>query len=182
MNFCSDNTTGISPEILAAISAANQGSAMPYGGDDYTKEAEKRINDLFETSAEVYLVGTGTAANSLALSTVTPPYGSILCHKESHIAYDETGAPEFYTGGAKLTGLDGEYGKITTTGVEAAVANTRGSVHQVLPSAVSLTQSTEFGALYTLEEIKALCSVAHKNKMKVHMDGARFANAVAALG
>ncbi len=182
MNFCSDNTTGISPQILAAISEANQGNAMPYGADEYTQEAEKHLASLFETDATVYLIGTGTAANSLALSTVTPPYGAVLCHKDSHIAYDETGAPEFYTGGAKLIGLEGDYGKITPKRIEAAVANNRGSVHQVLPSAVSLTQSTEFGAVYSREKIKAICDMAHSHNMKVHMDGARFANAVASTG
>jgi threonine aldolase len=180
MNFCSDNVTGISPAILAAIAEANDGPAMPYGDDAITKEATQKITDLFETDAEVFLLGTGTAANALALSTMTPPYGSIFAHKEAHVSWDETGAPEFYTNGAKMIPFDGENGKIIAEAIEQTIAAGRNSVHQVLPSAISITQSTEFGAVYTIDEVTHLCTAAKKHNMRVHMDGARFANAVAA--
>ena len=183
MNFCSDNTTSVAPEIMAALIAANDGHAMPYGEDDTTTRLAELYGALFETEVSVFPVGTGTAANALALSLMTPPYGAIYCHREAHIEVDECGAPELFTGGAKLVVLDGDDGKISSATLEAALERDGGGdVHHVPPSAFSLTQMTECGTIYTPREVTALCEVAHGQGLNVHMDGARFANAVASLG
>lgn len=182
MNFSSDNVTCACPEIAAALNAANEGPAMPYGADTATRNVEKSINDLFGVKADVFLLATGTAANALSLSVLCPPYGSIYCHPEAHITVDECGAPEFYTGGAKLVHLPDRQGKINADDLAAALKDERGDVHHVKPAALSLTQTGETGAVYSIAEIKALSQVAHDHGLKVHMDGARFANAVAALG
>jgi threonine aldolase len=182
MNFCSDNTTGAAPEILAAIIAHNDGQALPYGRDDFTKGVEAGIAALFEIQADVFLVATGTAANALCLSVMTPPFGSVFCHAEAHIECDECGAPEFFTGGAKLVLLDSDDGKIPAADLEALLAVPDHGVHHVQPRVVSLTQSTECGTVYSLDEIRAITDLAHAHGLKVHMDGARFANAVAGLG
>ncbi|MBL6932121.1 MAG: low specificity L-threonine aldolase [Rhodospirillales bacterium] len=181
MNFCSDNVTGVSPEIAAAVMAANVGPSMPYGNDEATGKVEIAIAALFEADADVFLLPTGTAANALSLSVLAPPFGSIYCHPEAHIQVDECGAPEFYTGGAKLALLPDRAGKISADDLTEALKDENGDVHHVKPSAVSLTQTGETGAVYTIEEIRAITSVAHDHGLKVHMDGARFANAVAAL-
>ncbi|AFZ18745.1 threonine aldolase family protein [Allocoleopsis franciscana] len=183
MNFASDNVTGISPEIMAALSAANAGVAMPYGQDEYTQRLKTQFNDLFETDVTVFPVATGSAANALALSVMTPPFGAIYCHTESHINVDECGAPEFYTGGAKLVTLPGSQGKILATDLATVLAQAgAGVVHHVQPAAVSLTQATEAGTVYTPDEIGALAEVAKSHRLYLHIDGARFANAVASLG
>lgn len=182
MNFCSDNVTGVSPEIIEAISAANEGTAMPYGADDATTHVCQAIDKVFETEADTFLVATGTAANVLALSVLVPPYGAIYCHPEAHINVDECGGPEFYTGGAKLVLLPDQGGKIAADDLAHAMKDEHGDVHHVKPAAVSLTQTGETGVVYSLEEVKAICDVAHAHDLKVHMDGARFANAVVALG
>ena len=183
MNFMSDNTTGVSPEIMAAMVAANDGHAMPYGDDEATIRLAGLFGDLFETEVAVYPVGTGTAANALALSLMTPPYGAIYCHREAHIEVEECGAPELFTGGAKLVVLDGADGKIPSATLEAALGRTdTGDVHLVPPATLSLSQLTECGSLYTTREVTALCEVAHGQGLNVHMDGARFANALATLG
>jgi threonine aldolase len=183
MNFASDNVTGAAPEILAAIAAANEGAAMPYGSDPITRRLEAIFNALFEREVVAFPVATGSAANALALATMTPPYGAIYCHPASHINTDECGAPEFYTGGAKLLPIAGENGKITVAALEQTLADSgKGNVHHVQPAALSLTNETEAGTLYTVEEVKALAASAHAHGLYVHMDGARFANAVAALG
>jgi threonine aldolase len=181
MNFCSDNVTGVCPEIAAAVMAANDGPSMPYGNDDATRNVEKAIVDLFEAKADVFLLPTGTSANALALSVLALPYGSIYCHPEAHIQVDECGAPEFYTGGAKLALLPDRGGKISAADLAEALKDEHGDVHHVKPAAVSITQTGETGAVYSLDEIKAITTVAHDHDLKVHMDGARFANAVAAL-
>ena len=182
MNFCSDNTTGIAPEIMAALVAANSGQAMPYGEDAITGRLAELFGALFETEVAVFPVGTGTAANALALSLMTPPYGAIYCHREAHIAVHECGAPELFSGGAKLVVLDGEHGKISSGALEAALEQAGGGdVHHVPPAALSLSQQTECGTLYTPREVTALCEVAHGHGLNVHMDGARFANAVVTL-
>ncbi len=181
MNFCSDNVTGACPEILSAVVAGNDGPAMPYGADDGTGRVEKKIAAMFESDAEVFLVATGTASNALALSVLCPPYGSIYCHPEAHIQVDECGAPEFYTGGAKLVLLPDRGGKITADDLAAALKHQHGDVHHVKPTALSLTQTGETGVVYRLDEIREICAVAHDHGLKVHMDGARFANAVATL-
>ncbi|RDD61949.1 threonine aldolase family protein [Ferruginivarius sediminum] len=183
MNFASDNTSGASPEIIAAVSAANTGAAMPYGADDITARVAQRLNEVFETQAVSYPVATGTAANSLALAAGTPPWGAVYCHGDSHINRDECGAPELFTGGAKLVPLEGDDGKVTPAVLEAALAGAKpGFVHQVQPAMLSLTNATEAGTVYTPDEVAELAGIAHAHGLKVHMDGARFANAAASLG
>ena len=182
MNFSSDNVTGACSEIAAAVSSANNGPAMPYGADDATSNVETAIKKLFQCEADVFLLSTGTAANVLALSVLCPPYGSIYCHPKAHIEIDECGGPEFYTGGAKLVLLPDRAGKISANDLAEALKNEHGDIHHVKPAVVSLTQTGETGAVYSIDEIKAITDIAHKHGLKVHMDGARFANAVAALG
>ena len=183
MNFASDNTTGAAPEILAAIAETNAGRLMPYGNDDLTRAAEQAVADLFETEAKVFFVATGTAANSLALSAMAPAWGGIYCHQAAHINDSECGAPEFFSGGAKLMPLQGANGKIAARDLDAALAAVPpGRVHHVKPAAVSITQATEAGTLYTLAEVKAIAEVCRGRGVRLHMDGARFANAVARLG
>jgi len=182
MNFCSDNTTGAAPEILAALTAANTGAAMPYGNDDWTRRVEARIAEVFETEAAVFLVATGTAANALALSVLAPPYGGIVCHPDAHIQCDECAAPEFYTGGAKLVPLAGPDGKIRGADLAALLAQPGRGVHHAPAAAVSISQSSEAGTVYSVDEVEALAAAAHAGGLRLHMDGARFANALAALG
>jgi len=183
MDFASDNTSGASDRVMAALMAANGGAAMPYGVDPWTAAAEKALQEVFERDCAVFLVPTGTAANALALAALTPPHGAIFCHEDAHIANDECGAPEFYSAGAKLVGLSGGQGRISLETLKGALARfPRGLVKQVQPSALSLTQATECGTLYSLDELDALCAAAHEAGVRVHMDGARFANAIARLG
>ncbi|MGG6293966.1 threonine aldolase family protein [Leptolyngbya sp. AN02str] len=183
MNFCSDNVTGMSPEMLAALAAANEGSAMPYGDDDISQQLTTQFSDLFETEVVIFPVATGSAANALALSVLTPPFGSIYCHNQAHIHVDECGAPEFYTGGAKLVTLDGANGKLVAEDLAIALRQGgAGVVHHVQPSAISLTQASEAGTVYTIAEIEAIAQVAHTHRLPLHMDGARFANALVSLG
>lgn len=182
MNFCSDNTTGAAPEILEAIVRLNDGQKMPYGNDDITAEAETRIQEIFETECPVFLLATGTAANALALSTMTPPYGAIYCHAHSHVHVDECGAPELFSGGAKLVPLAGRDAKITAVELAGDLAKPRRGVHQVQPAAVSIAQASEGGTLYSRGEVEAIAGVCQNHGLGLHMDGARFANAVAALG
>jgi threonine aldolase len=183
MNFASDNSYGAWPQIVAAIGAAATGAAPSYGDDALTAKVRARLADLFEHELAVFPVISGTAANALALATLVPPHGAIFCHGESHIAVDECGAPEFFTHGAKLVPLDGEDAKLVPETLERALAHfQKGFVHHVQPAALSITQSTELGTVYRPGEIAALSALAHGHGMKVHMDGARFANALAHLG
>ncbi len=183
MNFASDNVTGAAPEILAAIAAANDGAAMPYGNDAVTQRVEAALKALFERDLAAFPVATGSAANALALATMCPPYGAVYCHPDSHINVDECGAPELFTGGAKLVPIVGDAGKIAAADFEAALARSgKGVVHHVQPAAISLTNASEMGTVYTPEEVRAIADIAHGQGLRVHMDGARFANAVAALG
>ena len=182
MNFSSDNVTGAAPEILAALARANAGAVPSYGADPLTARVEERLAELFEREVAAFPVTTGTAANALALATLTPPWGAVYAHVESHVEVDECGAPEFYTGGAKLVLLPGTDGKMTAAALAARLPAGKGNVHQVQPAAVSLTQATEAGTVYTVAEIGAITDVAKRYGMAVHMDGARFANAVATLG
>lgn len=183
MNFCSDNVTGIAPEILAAIEAANGGSASSYGEDAWTARAVARFREVFETDVEVFPVATGTAANALALSVMTPPFGAVFCHPESHINVHQCGAPEFFTGGAKLLTVEGAHGKVPLDGLQRSFERIApDDVHLVQPRVLSLTQASDLGTLYTPDEVTALAAAAHERGLLVHMDGARFANAVAALG
>ncbi len=183
MSFASDNAAPAHPAILEAIARANSGVAPSYGGDDWTKAAEAALRDVFETNCAVFLVATGTAANALSLAALSPPWGAVICHRHAHIAVDEAGAPEFFTGGAKLLLLDGPSGKITPGALAAeADRHSRANVHGAQPFAVSITQATESGASYSAAEIAALGEVCRARGLKLHMDGARFANAVAFTG
>ncbi len=181
MNFASDNVTGAAPEIMAALEVANDGATMPYGNDDLTRRVEARIADVFETDAAVFLVATGTAANALALSALTPPFGAVYCHWQSHVYEDECGAPELFSGGAKLVPVGGDHAKLDIAELEQRLFEA-GNVHHPQPTCVSLTQESELGAVYGLDEVAAVSELCRRHGLKLHMDGARFANAVAALG
>ncbi len=182
MNFASDNTAGIAPAILDAIVAANRGFARGYGDDDWTRSLERRLGEIFEREVAVFLVPTGTAGNALALAQVSPPWGAVFCHAQSHIATDECGAPEFLGGGLKLVGLPGDDGKVALDTLQTALTGYGGHrPHQVIPSALSITQASEAGTIYRTGEIAALADLAHARAMAVHMDGARFANALVRL-
>lgn len=180
--FFSDNTASVCPEILQAIAAANQDLAVAYGDDPWTRRLDEVLGAFFGTEVRAFAVATGTAANSLALATLSPPYGSIYCHREAHIACDECGAPGFFSGGAQLTLIEGADGKLSGSGLAAALDAQSVSVHSVQPAAVSISQATELGTAYRPAEVAAVCDVAHARGLHVHMDGARFANAVAFLG
>ena len=182
MNFASDNTAPVAPAILDAIVKASRGYARGYGNDDWTQTVERRLSEIFEREVAVFLVPTGTAANALSLAQVTPPWGIVLCHAESHIVTDECGAPEFFGGGFKLVGLPGDDGKIAPATLRAALAGYGGhSPHQMIPSSLSITQASEAGTIYRPGEIAVLCDIAHERGLAVHMDGARFANALVRL-
>ena len=180
--FASDNAAGICPEAWSGLEEANAGHAGSYGEDDHTAEACQRLRNLFERDdAEVFFVFNGTAANSLALAAICQGYHAIVAHEKAHVMTDECGAPEHFTGGSKILGCAGEAAKLTTAEVERVVAARR-DLHFPLPRALSLTQATEFGTVYSLEETKALTECARANELRVHVDGARFANAVVSLG
>jgi threonine aldolase len=181
MDFSSDNAAGASAEIIAAIAAANSGSAAAYGADAITARLGEQFARLFDHEVAVFPVATGTAANALALAALTPPWGIVYCHEEAHVAIDECGAPEFFTGGAKLLPLPGEHAKLTPDAIAARLTE-RGFVHHAQPAAISISQSTEAGTLYRPGEIAALGAFARRERLALHMDGARFGNAVAALG
>jgi threonine aldolase len=181
-DFSSDNITGAAPEILHAIAAANHGTVHSYGDDDLTRRLHDLACATFGCDLAIYPVATGTAANALALAAMAPPHGGIYCHETAHVQKDECGAPEFFTAGAKLIGLPGPQGKISVSQIAPAFseAQARG-IHQVLPAAISLSQATEWGTVYTRAEIAAVADFAHGTGLHVHMDGARFANALVRL-
>jgi threonine aldolase len=183
MEFASDNAAGVAPAILDAIVQANEGFAIAYGDDAVTQRLERRFSELFERDVAVFLVTTGTAANALALAHLTPPWGAVLCHSEAHAVVHECGAPEFFGGGLRLLGLAGHAGKLSPKTVAAALDQHFGlQPHQMVPAALSITQASEFGTVYRPDEIAALADLAHGRGLAVHVDGARFANAVARLG
>ncbi|WP_395688670.1 threonine aldolase family protein [Aestuariivirga sp.] len=182
MNFASDNVYGVHPRILAALSEANTGTAPSYGGDDFTRRAEEKLKAIFGCELRAFLVTSGTAANGLALSAITPGFGAIICHAEAHINVDECNSPELFTGGAKLIGLHGAAGKITPALIEKTLKGFIRGEHDPKPKGVSLTNATELGTVYSPAEVKAISEVIRPRGMKLHMDGARFANAVAGLG
>lgn len=183
MNFISDNAVGVAPEIMSALMEANRGTSMPYGADDWTRRVEGKMAEIFEREVRVFPVATGTAANALSLATLAPPYGSIYAHEEAHVMVDECGAPELFSGGAKLRPLAGSHGKLSAETLDRALERGRsGDVHQVIPAAISLTQATEAGTVYRPAELQAIAEVARRHKVRLHMDGARFANAMAFLG
>jgi threonine aldolase len=181
MRFFSDNAAAAHPAVLSALAAADRLDTA-YDGDAWSKRLDGAFSELFETEVTALWVTTGTAANCLALASLCPPYGGVLCHREAHIQVDEAGAPEFFTGGAKLLLIDGDGAKLTPDAVEATAAAIRPDVHQVQPHALSITNATEYGRVYTPDDVAALGEVAARRKLGFHMDGARFANAVAHLG
>ena len=180
VKFASDNVAGACPEVLDAIIKANEGDSTPYGNDDWSTNLQNKFSEIFEKEVIVYPMASGTAANALALSVMTPVFGSIYCHKHSHINTDECGAPEFYTGGAKLVPISGINGKFTPEELSKNIGGV-GIVHHTQPSVVSITQLCETGEAYQLDEIAAISETAHKHNLKMHMDGARFANALVSL-
>jgi len=182
MNFASDNAYGALPQVLDALVRANEGAVRPYGADPYTESLPARFAALFERDVTVYPVVTGTAANALALACLTPPHGAIFCHAQSHIMDSECGAPEFFSHGAKLIGIAGVDGKLSLESITAAIdAVPRGFVHTNQPFAVSLSQPTEMGTVYSLAEIAAIADACHARGVKLHLDGARFACALDSL-
>jgi threonine aldolase len=182
MDFASDNTAGAAPEVWAALAGANGGNAASYGADAWTARVTKAFSRLFERDVAVFPVVSGIAANCLALSVLTPRYGTIYAHREAHVNAHESTAPEFYTG-ARLVPLPGAMAKIDPAQFEAALTSyPRGDVHVPQPGALSLTQATEVGTTYSVSEIAGLSAIAHRNGLGVHIDGARFANAIASLG
>ncbi len=181
MRFFSDNTAIVHPKVIESIVAANV-TDTAYDGDALSNQLDAAFSRLFEQQVAVLWVSTGTAANCLALAALAQPHQGIICHKEAHIEADECGAPGFYTSGAKLMLLDGEGAKITPAAIEALIGSIRKDVHQVQPAAVSITNATEYGLVYTPQEITAIGALCRKQNLGLHMDGARFANAVAALG
>ncbi len=182
-HFGSDNVSGVAPEILEALAAANAGGVDSYGGDALTGSLDARFAEVFETDVSVLPVGTGTVANDLAVSFIAPPWGAVYCHRDSHIVVDEANGPEFFSGGAKLADLPGEHGRLDPATVRAAAtAFDPTDVHHPMRAGLSITQATERGTLYSVDEVAALGALAAELGLAFHMDGARFANAVAALG
>ena len=183
MKFGSDNTSGVHPAVMEALVAANEGNAPGYGADDWTARAEARIREVFEApQAQVWMVASGTATNALALASVSRPWGKIFCHKGAHVETSECNAVPFYSGGADLVPVPGYHGRIAPGALSAALeAYGRPDVHGGVRSALTLTNATEAGTLYAPEAVARLASIAHEAGMAVHMDGARLANALAAL-
>ncbi|MBW8308250.1 MAG: low specificity L-threonine aldolase [Candidatus Paracaedibacteraceae bacterium] len=183
MNFQSDNTSIVAPQVIEAILNANHETALSYGQDAVTQAAKQKFNQIFERDVEVFFTSTGTAANGLALATLCPPYGAIFAHEEAHIITDEANAVEGFTGGAKIIPLKGQQGKIDPGELDQRIHTWKGRrPHSPLPAVLSLTQATETGTVYTVDEIKVLSKIAKENGLYVHMDGARFANALVSLG
>ncbi len=183
MNFRSDNEAPVNTKIMKAIIAANTGFDESYGYDSYTNKLQQEMQSLFGCWCEVVPLTTGTAANSLAMALTTPAYGSLLCYESAHMMTDECGAPEFYSGGAKLIGIGGDEGKINTGSLENYLAGVGvHGEHECLVSAISITQSTEAGTLYSLQELRQIKSIKEKYGLLLHMDGSRIANAIATLG
>src|ERR1700677_3576931 len=178
--FASDNCAGICPEAFAALAEANHGHAPGYGNDAWTQKAADLLRDLFETKCEVYFVFNGTAANSLSLASICQSYNSIVCHEHAHIETAECGAPEFFTNGSKVLLLPGANGKIDPNAIER-VAKRRTDLHFPKAKAISITQATEAGTVYSMSELQTVIETAKKLGLRIHMDGARFANAIAAL-
>jgi threonine aldolase len=181
LRFLSDNTSTTCPEILEALQAANRGLAAPYGEDEWTVRLDGAFSAFFGTEVRAFAVLTGTAANALALATLSPPYGAIFAHDEAHIANDECGAPGFFSGGAQLALLPGEHGRLSPETLGVALSRPV-DLHRVQPAALSLTQATELGTTYRPDEVARLAALAHERGLRVHMDGARLANALVFLG
>src|SRR5262245_31611145 len=178
--FASDNYAGMCPEAFAAMVEANEGHDVSYGNDRWTEKASNLIRDVFETNCEVFFVFNGTSANSLSLASLCQSYHSILCHEMAHVEVSECGAPEFFANGTKVLLLTGVNGKIDPCSIERAVKK-RADIHYPKPRALSLTQATEVGTIYSLDELRELADIARHFGLRIHMDGARFANAVVSL-
>jgi threonine aldolase len=181
MRFVSDNAAAAHPKVIEAIERSNR-LDTPYDGDEWSSRLDRAFSELFEREVRALWVSTGTAANCLALAALCPPYGGIICHRDAHIEVDEAGAPGFFTGGAKLILLGGPGAKITPDAIAAACDGIRPDVHQVQPAAISITNATEYGLAYRAGEIAAIGELARSRGLGLHMDGARFANAVATAG
>lgn len=179
-HFASDNTAGVAPEAWSAIEQANSGYTPGYGEDKWTDKASELIRELFETDCEVFFTFNGTAANSLALASMCQSYHSIICHEYAHVEIDECGAPEFYSNGSKIVLAGGEHAKVDIAQVEQHITH-RNDIHFPKSKAISITQSTELGTVYSVDEVAALGELAKKHNLRFHMDGARFANAIASL-
>ena len=182
MNFASDNWAGATPEVMAALARCNEGFAPAYGADDVTASVQRRFSALFERDVEMFFTATGTASNALSMAALAEPGGLIFCGAEAHMRNDEYGASEFFTHGMKLVQVPCRTGKMTVAGLKAALALYPAGNRTGRPAVLSLTEATEAGTLYSAAEIAALAEIAHSHGMAVHMDGARFANAVAGLG
>jgi threonine aldolase len=182
VNFASDNVYGVHPKIMEAIVAANTGTDVSYLHDEGAKEFERQLSVIFEKDVKVFMVTNGSGANSLALSAMVPPYGGIICHASAHINTDECNAPELFTGGAKLITLEGEGAKLTPAAIAAKLKGMVHGEHGAKPLALSITNATELGTVYSAAEISALGALCRAHGMKLHMDGARFANALVSLG
>lgn len=179
-DFRSDNTHAASPEILEAVARAAAGTMTSYGNDEITERVRKRCCEIFERDCDVFPVITGTAGNALAIAALTPPWGAVFCHEDAHIQRDELGAVEFFTGGAKLIPIRGADGKLHPADLERLIEEVRVSKKTAVPACVSLTNATEAGTVYSQAEMDALFDVARRSGLRIHVDGARFANAVIA--
>ena len=182
MDFHSDNAAGVHPAVLEAVARAAGPHPRGYDADDWSARLDGAFSELFGTPVRAFAVPSGTAASALGLAACVPPFGGVWCHNEAHIEVDEAGAVGFYTGGGSLMLVPSPHGKLTTEALDEAAARRRGDVHQVQPAALSLTQATEAGTVYAPDEVAALSGWAKARGLAVHMDGARFANAVAHLG
>jgi threonine aldolase len=180
-HFASDNYAGMCPEAFACMTEANQGHEVSYGNDTWTEKAANLLREVFETDCEVYFVFNGTSANALSLASLCQSYHSVLCHEQAHVEGSECGAPEFFANGTKVLLLTGANGKIDVKAIEKAV-NKRTDIHYPKPRALSLTQATEVGTVYSMDELGVLADAARRFGLRIQMDGARFANAVVSLG
>lgn len=181
-DFRSDNILGCSPEVVDAITRAATGTMTPYGNDELTASVHRRCSAIFERDVTVFPVGTGTAANALSIAALTPPWGTVFVHDHSHVHREELGAAEFFSNGAKLISIDGDAGKLHASDVDSAIRDAAAGERMGVPSCLSLTQATEAGTVYSVDEMSAVCRVAHHHGAAVHVDGARFGNAVAGTG
>ncbi|MBT5877156.1 MAG: low specificity L-threonine aldolase, partial [Candidatus Latescibacteria bacterium] len=182
MLFGSDNISGVCPEVMDAILSVNVGTASSYGNDAATEMMNATFNEFFETPVTAFPVFTGTTANALSVAALCPSWGAVFCHESSHLAVDECGAPEFYTGGAKLVTLPGQHAKIDVTSLKASISSLHvGNPHEVQPAVISITQINEAGVTYSLDQIREFADIAHESGLYLHIDGSRFANACVAL-
>jgi threonine aldolase len=182
-DFRSDNVGAAAPEIIAALARANADTATGYGGDTWSQALQTRFSEIFEAKVSVFAVATGTAANALSMAAITPSWGAAFCHERAHILTSEVNAAGFFSGGGLIVTVPGPHGKVDPAALDATIAaQGKGMMHRSQPASVNLVQATDLGAVYTVDEVRAVTAVAKRHGLKVHMDGARFANAVAHLG